>query len=148
MIDTASVISAAVGGILRLSPSVCSTVKCVPVWKWYENRALSRTFGPTREEVAGGWRRLHNEELHKLYASPNTIRVIKSREMKRVVHVAGMGEKREHTKFWSESVQVEYHSEGYSELTLMRQRRGDCEVLLLWILHSSLVTFLATFISK
>jgi hypothetical protein len=41
-----------------------------------ENRVLRRIFVPKREEVAGGWRRLHNEELHNLYASPN---VIKSR---------------------------------------------------------------------
>jgi len=35
-----------------------------------------------REEVAGGWRRLHTEELHNLYASPNVIRVIKFKEYK------------------------------------------------------------------
>jgi hypothetical protein len=38
-----------------------------------------RTFGPMREEVAGGWRRLHTEKIHKLYASPNITTVIKSR---------------------------------------------------------------------
>jgi hypothetical protein len=43
-----------------------------------ENRALRRIFASKREEVAGGWRRLHNEELHNLYASPNIVRVIKS----------------------------------------------------------------------
>jgi hypothetical protein len=37
----------------------------------FENRVLRRIFGPKREEVAGGWRRLHNEELHNLYTSPN-----------------------------------------------------------------------------
>jgi hypothetical protein len=37
-----------------------------------ENRVLRRIFGPKREEVMGGWRRLHNEELHNLYASQNT----------------------------------------------------------------------------
>jgi hypothetical protein len=40
---------------------------------------LRRIFGPKREEVAGGWRRLHNEELHNFYALQNIIRVIKSR---------------------------------------------------------------------
>jgi hypothetical protein len=38
-----------------------------------ENRVLRRIFGPKRKEVAGSWRRLHNEELHNLYASPNTV---------------------------------------------------------------------------
>jgi hypothetical protein len=47
-----------------------------------ENRQLWRIFGPKREEVVGGWRRLHNEELHNLYASPNVTRVIKSRRMR------------------------------------------------------------------
>jgi hypothetical protein len=48
----------------------------------FENRVLRRIFGRKREEVAGGWRRLHNEELHNLYTSPNVIRVIKSMRMK------------------------------------------------------------------
>jgi hypothetical protein len=43
----------------------------------FENRVLRRMSGPKRDEVAGGWRRLHNEELHNLYASQNAIRVIK-----------------------------------------------------------------------
>jgi hypothetical protein len=50
--------------------------------KVFENRVLRRIFGPKREEVSGGWRRLHNEELHNLYASPNIIRVIKTRRMR------------------------------------------------------------------
>jgi hypothetical protein len=41
------------------------------------NRVPRRIFGLKREEVAGGWKRLHNEELHNLYASPNIIKVIK-----------------------------------------------------------------------
>jgi hypothetical protein len=45
--------------------------------KTFENRVLGRIFGPKREKVVGGWRRLHNEELHNLYASPNIIIVIK-----------------------------------------------------------------------
>jgi hypothetical protein len=51
-----------------------------------ENRVLRRIFGPEEEEVAGDWRRLHNEELHKLYTSQNIIRVIKSMRMRCGTH--------------------------------------------------------------
>jgi hypothetical protein len=51
-------------------------------------------FGPKRDEVAGRWRKLHNEELHDLYSSPSIIRIIKSRGMRWAGHVARMGEKR------------------------------------------------------
>jgi hypothetical protein len=47
----------------------------------FEDRVLRKIFGPKREEVAGGWRRLHNEELHNLYTSLNIIRLTKSRRM-------------------------------------------------------------------
>jgi hypothetical protein len=57
----------------------------------FENRALRRIFGPKGEEVAGGWRRLHNEELRNLYASPNVIRVIKRKRMRWAGHAARMG---------------------------------------------------------
>jgi hypothetical protein len=43
----------------------------------FDNRVLRGIFGPKREEVAGGWNRQHNEELHNLYASPNVTRVMK-----------------------------------------------------------------------
>jgi hypothetical protein len=46
----------------------------------FENRVLRGIFGPKRDEVTGGWRKLHNE-LHNLYSSPNIIRMIKSRRM-------------------------------------------------------------------
>jgi hypothetical protein len=51
---------------------------------------LKRIVGTKREEVAGGCRTLHKEELHNMYASPNIIMVIKSRGMGWVRHVAGM----------------------------------------------------------
>jgi hypothetical protein len=54
----------------------------------FENRVL-RIFGPKREED-GSWRKLHHDELHNLYSSPNIVRVIKSRR----IHVARMGEGR------------------------------------------------------
>jgi hypothetical protein len=60
----------------------------------FENRVLRRIFGPKRDGVTGGWRKLHNEELHNLYSSPSIIRIIKSRRMKWAGHVARMGEKR------------------------------------------------------
>jgi hypothetical protein len=48
-------------------------------------------FGQERDGVAGGWRKLHNEELHNLYSSPSIIRMIKSRRMRRAGHVVHMG---------------------------------------------------------
>jgi hypothetical protein len=48
----------------------------------FENRVLRRIFGPKRDGVMGGWRKLHNEELHNLYSSPSIIRIIKSRRMR------------------------------------------------------------------
>jgi hypothetical protein len=60
----------------------------------FENRVLSRIFGPKRGEVTGEWRKLHNEELNDLYCSPTIVRVIKSRRMRWVGHVARVGEGR------------------------------------------------------
>jgi hypothetical protein len=45
----------------------------------YENRVPIRIFGPTIDEVAGGWRKPREEELHNLYSSPSVIKMIKSR---------------------------------------------------------------------
>jgi hypothetical protein len=54
---------------------------------------LRKIFGPKRDEVSGTWSKLHNEELHNVYSSPNVIRMIKSRRMRCVGRVARKGEK-------------------------------------------------------
>jgi hypothetical protein len=61
----------------------------------FENRLLRRIFGPKRDGVTGGWRKLHNEELHNLYSSPSIIRIIKTRRIRWAGHVARMGVKRD-----------------------------------------------------
>ena len=48
----------------------------------FENRVLRRVFGPKRDEVAGEWRKLHNEELRDIYSLPNIVWVVKSRRMR------------------------------------------------------------------
>jgi hypothetical protein len=60
---------------------------------------LRKIFGPKREED-GSWRKLHNDELHSLYSSPNIVRVIKSRRIRWAGHVASMGEGRSVYRFW------------------------------------------------
>jgi hypothetical protein len=61
----------------------------------FENRVLRRIFGSKRDEVTGGWRKLHNEEVHNLYSSPSIIRMVESRRMRWKGHVARMGETNE-----------------------------------------------------
>jgi hypothetical protein len=53
----------------------------------FVNRVFRRIFGQKRDEVSGDWRKLHNEELHNFYSSPNIIRMIKSRWMRWTGHV-------------------------------------------------------------
>jgi hypothetical protein len=60
----------------------------------FKNRVFRRIFEPKRDEVAGKWRKQHNEEINYLYPSPNIIREIESREMRWAVHVALMRERR------------------------------------------------------
>jgi hypothetical protein len=59
----------------------------------FENKVLRRIFGPKREED-GSWRKLHNDELHSLYSSPNIVMVTKSRRMRWAGHMARMAEGR------------------------------------------------------
>jgi hypothetical protein len=94
----------------------------------FENRVLRTIFGPKRDEVIGGWRKLHNEELHNLYSSPSTsiIRMIKSRRIRWAGHVARMGRRGIHTGCYWES-----HKErdNYEDLDV------DGRIVLEWILE-------------
>jgi hypothetical protein len=57
----------------------------------FENRGLSRILGPKRDEVTGGWRKLHNQELHNFCPPPSTIRMIESWRMRWAGNVGRMG---------------------------------------------------------
>jgi hypothetical protein len=61
---------------------------------------LRRIFGPQRDRVTGGWRKLHNEELHDLYSSPSIFKIIKSRRMRWAGHVARMGKRGTCIGYW------------------------------------------------
>jgi hypothetical protein len=59
----------------------------------FENKVLRRIFGPKRDGVTRGWRKLNNDELRNLYSSPSIIRIIKSRRIRWAGRVARIGEK-------------------------------------------------------
>jgi hypothetical protein len=65
-----------------------------------ENRGLRRIFGPKKDKVTGEWRKLHNEELNYVHSSPDIVRMIRSRRLRLVGHVARMGRGEVHTGFW------------------------------------------------
>jgi hypothetical protein len=54
----------------------------------FENKVLRRIFEPKKDEVTGGWRKLHNEKLHNLKSSPSITRMNKSRRMRWAGHIA------------------------------------------------------------
>jgi hypothetical protein len=80
--------------VLYGSETLSLTVREEHKLRVFENRVLWKIIGPKRDGVTGGWRKLHNEELHNFYSSPSLIRIIKSRRMRWAGHVARMGEKR------------------------------------------------------
>jgi trehalose/maltose hydrolase-like predicted phosphorylase len=63
--------------------------------------------------VTGGWRKLHNEELHNLYSSPSIIRMIKSKRMKTAGHVARMGETRKAKTQWVDNIKMDLREIGW-----------------------------------
>jgi hypothetical protein len=65
-----------------------------------QNRLLRRIFEPKRDEMTGGWRKLHNRELYNLYSSPSIIRMIKSRRLKWVGHVTRKRRNGMHMRYW------------------------------------------------
>jgi hypothetical protein len=85
----------------------------------FENRVLRRIFGTEKGELTGGWRKLHNEELHNLYSSPSIIRIIKSRRMRWAGHVARTRERRTTYRI------LVGKSEGKIPLGRPRRRRVD-----------------------
>jgi hypothetical protein len=66
----------------------CLTLRQEHRLRVFENRVLRRIFGSKRDEVTGGWRKVHNEELHNFYSSPSVIRMMKSRRIRSAGHVA------------------------------------------------------------
>jgi hypothetical protein len=80
--------------LLQRGFSVSVTAREEHKLRVFEDRVLRRIFGPKWDGVTGGWRKLHNEELHNLYSWPSIFRIIKSRRMRWAGHVARMEEKR------------------------------------------------------
>jgi hypothetical protein len=74
--------------------------------KVFENRALRRICGRKMDEVAAGWRKLHNDDLHNLYSSPSVIRMIKSRRMRWAGHVV---------RIWIRGMHIGYRWENQKE---------------------------------
>jgi len=87
---------------------ICSlTLKDKCRLRVFENRVLRRIFGTKRDEIAGKWRKVHNEELNDLYPSPNIIRVTKSRIMRWAGHVG----RKVCREFWWENLRERNHLE-------------------------------------
>ena len=72
----------------------CDSLRGEHSLRVFENRVLRGIFGAKRDELAGEWRKLHNEELYDTYSSPNIVRVVKSRIKRWAGHVVRMGERR------------------------------------------------------
>jgi hypothetical protein len=75
----------------------------------FEKRVLSRICGPKTNKVTGSLRKMHNEDLHNLYSSPNIIRMIKSRRMRWAGRLVQIGRREMHVGYWRESHKEEDH---------------------------------------
>jgi hypothetical protein len=75
----------------------------------FENRVLRRIYEPKRDEVTGGWRKLHNEELHNFHSSPSIIRMVRSRRMRWARHVERNGRRGIYIGYWWESEKERDH---------------------------------------
>jgi hypothetical protein len=114
----------------------------------FENRVLRRIIGQKRDEVTGGWRKLHSEELHNLYSSPSIFRMIRSRRMRWTGHVAQMGEKRNAYRIlmrnpegkrplkkprrrWVDNIKMDLREIGWDGMDRidLAQDRGQCRAL-------------------
>jgi hypothetical protein len=91
----------------------------------FENRVPRKIVGPGREKATGKWRILQNEELNNLHSSPNIVRVMESRRMRRAGHVARMGRGVMHTGFWWGTLRERVHLEDPGV---------DWRIILRWIL--------------
>jgi hypothetical protein len=87
---------------------------------------LRGIFGPKGDEVIGGWRKLHIEELHNLFGSPSVIRIIKVRRVRWAGHVPYMGRRGMHAGFWWENRKERDH---YEDLDI------GGRIILRWILR-------------
>jgi hypothetical protein len=65
-----------------------------------ENRVFRKIFGTKRKEVTVGWRKMYTEEMDNLYSSPDVIRMINSRRMRWMWHMAQIEDMTTHTEFW------------------------------------------------
>jgi hypothetical protein len=90
----------------------------------FENRTCRGVFGSKRDEVTREWRKLHNEELNDPYSSPNIVRVIKSRRIRWVGHVARLGERKGIYRHWWGNMRERDH---------LRDTGVDGRIILRWI---------------
>jgi hypothetical protein len=99
----------------------------------FENGVLMRIFGPKKDEVMGGWRKLHKEELRDFYSSSSRVRITKSRKMRWGGHVASMGEDRKERmsplgrprRRWADNIKMdleEMRSDGVEWICLAQDR--------------------------